>query len=278
MVILEFNGFIYLKLKNTSRVILTVAESSSPTKWINILAFVLTVIVNSLAGSTTILGGKLTAEISDANPTLITPAGYVFSIWGIIYILLGAFVVFQALPSQQGKGFQKSVGWLFVLSSIANIVWLFLWQFEYLGFSVVVIFLLLATLILIYLRLNIGKSKVSLREKLAVHVPFSVYLGWITIASIANVSVFLVSENWDGFGISADIWATLIIIVALIITLLVLAMRKDIAYSLVIIWALVGIAVKQSGNQNIVTLTEVSAIIVLVALAATIMLSKLKRK
>ena len=78
MVILEFNGFIYLKLKNTSRVILTVAEISSPVKWINILAFVLTVIVNSLAGSTTILGGKLTAEISDANPTLITPAGYVF--------------------------------------------------------------------------------------------------------------------------------------------------------------------------------------------------------
>jgi benzodiazapine receptor len=255
-----------------------VAESSIPKKWINILAFVLTVIVNSLAGSTTILGGKLTAEISDANPTLITPAGYVFSIWGIIYILLGAFVVFQALPSQQGKGFQKSVGWLFVLSSIANIVWLFLWQFEYLSFSVVVIFLLLATLILIYLRLNIGKSAVSLREKLAVHVPFSVYLGWITIASIANVSVFLVSENWDGFGIGAETWATLIIVVALILTVLVLATRKDIAYSLVIIWALVGIAVKQSGNQNIVTLTEASAIIVLVALAATILLSKLKRK
>ena len=254
------------------------AESSSPSKWINILFFVLTVIVNSLAGNTTILGGKLTAEISDANPTLITPAGYVFSIWGIIYILLGSFVVFQALPSQQGKGFQKSVGWLFVLSSIANIVWLFLWQFEYLSFSVVVIFLLLATLILIYLRLNIGKSAVSLREKLAVHVPFSIYLGWITIASIANVSVFLVSENWDGFGIGAETWATLIIVVALILTVLVLATRKDIAYSLVIIWALVGIAVKQSGNQNIVTLTEASAIIVLVALAATILLSKLKRK
>ena len=254
------------------------AESSSPSKWINILFFVLTVIVNSLAGNTTILGGKLTAEISDANPTLITPAGYVFSIWGIIYILLGSFVVFQALPSQQGKGFQKSVGWLFVLSSIANIVWLFLWQFEYLSFSVVVIFLLLATLILIYLRLNIGKSAVSLREKLAVHVPFSIYLGWITIASIANVSVFLVSENWDGFGIGAETWATLIIVVALILTVLVLATRKDIAYSLVIIWALVGIAVKQSGNQNIVTLTEASAIIVLIALAATILLIKLKRK
>jgi benzodiazapine receptor len=255
-----------------------VANNSVLLKWSNIISFVLTVIVNSLAGSTTLLGGVNTAEISDANPTLITPAGYVFSIWGIIYILLAVFVIFQALPSQREKEYTKKIGWLFVLSSLANIIWLFLWQYEILSVSIVLMFLLLATLIAIYLRLNIGKSAVSLREKLAVHVPFSVYLGWITIASIANVSVFLVSENWDGFGVSAETWATLIIIVALIITVLVLATRKDIAYSLVIIWALVGIAVKQSGNQNIVTLTEASAIIVLIALAATILLSKLKRK
>ncbi len=255
-----------------------VANNSVLLKWSNIIAFVLTVIVNSLAGSTTLLGGVNTAEISDSNPTLITPAGYVFSIWGIIYVLLGIFVIFQALPSQREKEYSKRIGWLFVLSSLANIVWLFLWQYEILSVSVILMFLLLATLIVIYLRLNIGKSVVSLREKLAVHVPFSVYLGWITIASIANVSVFLVSENWDGFGVSPETWATLIIIVALIITILVLATRKDIAYGLVIVWALVGIAVKQSGNQNIVTLTEVSAIIVLIALAATILLSKLKRK
>jgi benzodiazapine receptor len=252
------------------------AEVSSPTKWINIIAFVLTVIVNGLAGSTTILGGKFTAEISDANPTLITPAGYVFSIWGIIYILLGVFVVFQALPSQQGQAFQKKIGWLFALSSLLNIVWLFLWQYEYLVFSVVLMFLLLATLILIYLRLDIGRSDVRMREKLAVHLPFSVYLGWITIASIANVSVFLVSENWDGFGIGAETWATLIIIVALVITLLVLATRRDIAYGLVVVWALFGIAVNQSGNQSIVTLTEASAIIILLASAAVVLLSKLK--
>ena len=115
-----------------------------------------------------------------------------------------------------------------------------------------------------------------MREKLAVHMPFSVYLGWITIASIANVAVFLVSEKWDGFGISPETWATLIIIVALVITLLVLATRKDIAYSLVIVWALTGIAVNQSGTQNIVTLTEASAIIVLLAIAAIIILNKLK--
>ncbi len=254
------------------------AASSALLKWLNILAFLFTVLVNGLAGSTTILGGKNTAQISDANPTLITPAGYVFSIWGVIYILLGVFVVFQALPNEKGKEYQKRIGWLFVLSSVLNIAWLFLWQFEYLSLSVVLMFLLLATLIAIYLRLNIGKSTASLREKLAVHLPFSVYLGWITIASIANVSVTLVSVNWDCFGISPETWATLIVIVALLITLLVIATRKDVAYGLVIIWALVGIAVKQSENQNIVMITEISAIIVAVALAAVILLAILKRR
>jgi hypothetical protein len=255
-----------------------VANNPFLLKWSNIIAFVLTVIANGLAGSTTLIGGVNTAQISDSNPTLITPAGYVFSIWGIIYVLLGIFVIFQALPSQKEKEYTKKIGWLFVLSSILNIVWLFLWQYEFLSLSVVLMFLLLATLIMIYICLGIGKSPVTLREKLAIHVPFSVYLGWITIASIADVSVTLVSVNWNGFGIGPEIWATLIIIVALVITLLVLATRKDIAYALVIVWALTGIAVKQSGNQNIVTLTEASAIIVLLALAATIVLSKLKRQ
>jgi len=109
-------------------------------------------------------------------------------------------------------------------------------------------------------------------------VPFSTYLGWITIASIANVAVTLVSFKWDGFGISPETWATLIIIVALLISLLVLATRKDIAYGLVIIWALTGIAAGQSGNQNIVTVAQASAIIVLIALAAIILIPKLRRQ
>ena len=138
-------------------------------------------------------------------------------------------------------------------------------------------FLLLATLILIYMRLKIGKSAVPLREKLAVHLPFSVYLGWITIAAIANVAITLVSVNWDGLGISPETWATLIILVALLVTLLVIATRKDVAYGLVVIWALVGIGVKQSGIQNIVTITETSVIIIAITLAITILLTRLKR-
>ncbi|MGD8507159.1 MAG: tryptophan-rich sensory protein [Candidatus Bathyarchaeota archaeon] len=246
-------------------------------KWVNIIAFAMTVLVNSLAGGSTILGGKVTAEISDANPTLITPAGYVFSIWSVIYILLGTFVIFQAWPGRKERTYQKRIGWLFAFSSLVNIAWLFLWQFEYLSLSVVFMFLLLATLIAIYLRLNIGKSKAPLREKLAVHVPFSVYLGWITIASIANVTVTLVSVGWDGLGIGQETWALLIVTIALLITLLVVATRKDLAYGLVVIWAFLGIAVKQAGNQNIVAATGISAVIVAIALSLSILVSRWKR-
>jgi benzodiazapine receptor len=253
-------------------------RSSNQLRWANVSAFALMVMVNGLAGSTTIIGGRNTAQISDANPTLITPAGYVFSIWGVIYVLLGVFAVYQALPGQRASQFQSRIGWLFVLSCITNMVWLFLWQSLLLEASTVLMFLLLSTLILIYLRLGVGKSKDTIREKLAVHLPFSVYLGWITIASIANVAVTLVSVGWAGFGISPTTWATLVVAIALLISVLILATRRDLAYALVVIWALVGIAVKQSGNQNIVLLTETSAIIILLSLSATIVLSKLKRR
>jgi len=243
----------------------------------NIIFYILTIVINSLAGGTTLIGGKLTATISDSNPTLVTPAGYVFSIWGIIYILLGAFVIYQALPSRSNRGFTERIGWLFVLSSIINVVWIFFWQFEYLAVSVVLIFLLLATLIAIYVRLGVGKSKVGLDDRLAVHLPFSVYLGWITVASIANVATALVSLNWDGAGITAEIWAIFVVAVALVITALMLITRRDIAYSLVIIWALVGIAAKQSGNQTIVMLAEISTVIVAVMLLATIIIAKVRK-
>jgi translocator protein len=251
-------------------------SDSGSLRWANVSAFALTVLVNGLAGSTTIIGGRNTAQISDANPTLITPAGYVFSIWGVIYVLLGVFAVYQALPSQRGSQFRSRIGWLFVLSSIANMVWLFLWQSVLLVASTVLMFLLLSTLILIYLRLGVGKSKATIREKLAVHLPFSVYLGWITIASIANVAVTLVSVGWAGFGISQATWATLVVVVALLISILVLVTRRDLAYALVIIWALVGIAAKQSGTPAIVTLTQAGAALVAVASAATL-LTRLRR-
>ena len=253
-------------------------NNSSLFRIANIIAFCLTIVVNALAGSTTFIGGQVTADISNANFSLITPAGYVFSIWGIIYTLLGVYVVFQALPSQKGKDYQSKIGWLFVLSCLINVVWLFLWQYEYLIFSVILMFMLLATLIVIYLRLDIGKSNAKLNEKLAVHLPFSTYLGWITIAAIANVATTLVSIKWDGSGINPETWASLIIIIALFLSMMVVVTRKDVAYGLVIVWAFIGISVAQTANPSIVTLTQIGAIVVLLVLVVSIAYSKLRKK
>jgi len=225
-----------------------------------------------------VLNGRTTGQVSDLYPTLVTPAGYVFAIWGVIYILLLAFVTYQALPSKKDKPFQKQIGALFILSSLLNCVWLFLWQYNFITESVIVMFALLATLIAIYLRLNIGKTKIPLKEKLLIHLPFSVYLGWITVASIADVAATLVSYNWNGFGISPSTWAILVVAVALLITMLMLATRKDVAYALVIIWALVGIGVNHNGNQTVVTLTEVASALVAIALVATVLVSRVRKK
>ena len=243
---------------------------------LNIVAFILTIVVNGLASSVG-LNGRTTAEVSDLYSTLVTPAGYVFAIWGVIYALLLAFVVFQALPSQRGKPFLQNVSFFFVLSSVLNVSWLFLWHYDQIVLSVVLMFALLATLIAIYLRLNVGKSTVSWKEKACVNLPFSVYLGWITVASIANVAAALVSVNWDGFGLANDTWGVLVIAVALVITLTVILTRKDAAFGLVLIWALVGIAAKQSAYQDIAVAAEVSAIIIAIALVTVILFSKLKR-
>lgn len=243
----------------------------------NIAAFIITVIVNSIAGSTTLIGGVQTADVSNKYPTLVTPAGYTFAIWGIIYVLLGVFVVYSALPKQRSSGYIERIGWLFVLSSIFNITWIFAWQYEILALSVALIVGFLLTLIAIYLRLNIGKTKVPIGERLAVQLPFSVYLGWISIATIADISLTLVAYGWDGFGVAPEIWAIIVVAVALVLTMLMLGIRKDIAYALVVIWALVGISTNQT-NTNVVLATQVGAIIAAVATLAVVALLVIKRR
>jgi benzodiazapine receptor len=244
---------------------------------INVVAYVVTIAVNGLAGSTTLLGGVTSADVSDSYPTLVTPAGFTFAVWGIIYALLLVFAVYQLLPRNRSKPFLGQVGLLFGLSSAFNICWLFLWHYGYITYSVALMFALLASLILIYLRLGIGRAAVSLKERICVHLPFSVYLGWISIATIANVSVALTAAGWDGWGIEASTWAVAIICVALVLTLAVLATRKDAAFSLVVVWALVGILSKQSGYPNIVLAAEVAIAVILLAVAAVVLVSKFKR-
>jgi len=195
----------------------------------------------------------------------------------VIYILFGVFAIVQALSRDRAEIFREKIGLLFTLSCVFNVVWLFLWQFELFLASVVVMFMLLATLASIYLRLGIGKSAVRLWERIVFHLPFSVYLGWITIASIANVAVLLVSLNWNGFGLSQETWAVTIIVIALLLASLVVFTRKDIAYELVVIWALLGIAVKQSIYPAIVTTAQASAIAIGLIIGVVVLYSKLKK-
>jgi hypothetical protein len=238
----------------------------------NVVAFAAVIAVNSLAGGTTLLGGRNTADVSAAYPTLITPAGFTFSIWGIIYALLAAFIVFQLLPRHRQDKFNRDVGYFFILSSLFNITWLFLWQYEYITASVPLIFALLVTLIIAYLRLNVGRSGAPRGERICVHLPFSVYLGWITIASIADVSSGLVSVNWTGLGLSPSTWAQLVVVVAVVITLLVIGTRRDPAFGLVVVWALIGVTANQMAHPDVTMVTEASAVVVAAATLAVLCL------
>ena len=233
----------------------------------NVVATVLTILINSLS-NTSILGANTVGEISDAYPTFFTPAGYVFAIWGIIYALLLVFSIYQVLPKQQTASFLEKISVYYLLCSVANIIWIVLWVNNYVLFSTILMFLLLVSLLTIYRRLDSIGTQMSLRENLAVFLPFSVYLGWITVASIGNVAVTLVSLNWNGWGLSEVSWTILMIGVAIAVTLIMILRKRDIGFSLVLIWALLGILVKQSEVQNIV-LTAGSGIgLIVVALVA----------
>ena len=245
----------------------------------NILAVIITILINALAVILP-LNGKTTQELSDVLPNLFVPAGITFSIWGIIYILWIIFAIYQARDlfkkEEIDMPFLQQITFLFILSSIANSAWIFLWHYEYVGLSVLMMIILLLSLLAIYSRLNIGHSISSMAEKICVQVPFSVYLGWITVATIANITAFLVSVNWDGFGISPLNWTIIIIAVGTLLTILMLVLRKDIAFSLVVLWAFFGIWMKRTTlpnsaiDMNVVTTITIAIIFIVIGLLAVI--------
>ncbi|MGC9334951.1 MAG: tryptophan-rich sensory protein [Anaerolineae bacterium] len=235
----------------------------------NVLALVATIVLNGLANALP-LNGLTTGEISDRFDVYFVPAGYVFSIWGLIYLALSAFAVYQALPSQRDNPRLRSIGYLFALSCVANIAWLFFWHYELFPLTIVAMVALLLLLIAVYLRLGIGSTAVSTIEKWLVRVPFSIYLGWVTVATVANATSLLDYLNWDGWGISPEIWTVIMLLITTAITWAVALTRGDIAYTLVIVWALVGIAVKHASTPIVSTTAWITTAVV--ALAAAVAL------
>ncbi|MFU8772187.1 MAG: tryptophan-rich sensory protein [Anaerolineales bacterium] len=222
-----------------------------------VLLVLATIVVNGLANALP-LNGLTTGEISDRFEVYFVPAGYVFSIWGLIYLGLIAYAIYQALPSQRHNPRLRSIAGFFVLASFANIAWLFLWHYEQFPWTLAAMLLLLLCLIAIYLRLGTGLGKVPFAETWLVRLPFSIYLGWISVATIANVTSLLDYLNWDGFGLSPEAWMLIILAVVVVIAGLMSFTRRDIAYVLVILWALAGIALKHISVTLVSTATWVA--------------------
>ena len=221
--------------------------------FINFIGFAAVVIVNALAVLLPI-NNRSTQELSDKYPNLFVPAGITFSIWGIIYILLLLFTIYQfaaAFKKNSGeRGIFEKIGILFFISCIFNVAWILAWHYEIVWLSLIIMALLLISLISIYVRLGTGRTEIRNSQKILVNIPFSVYLGWITIAAIANATALLVKINWNKFGIGDQLWTIIVIAVGVAITLIILFSRNDIFYCLVVVWALAGILLKRMADSS----------------------------
>lgn len=235
-------------------------------KLITVGSTFLMIIINLLSNALPI-NNQTTAAISDSFKVYFVPAGYVFSIWGIIYIGLLAFNAF-VLKSRSNR-LTNQILIAAIVSNIANSVWIFLWHYNQPVISVLAMLVLLISLIYIYLNFN-SRKDLTKNEYYFVKIPFSIYLGWISVATIANITVALYSLDWNGFGISDVNWAVIMVIVAAALSLLMLLRHRDIFFSAVIVWALVGIGVKFS-NIRILNITAfVCAIAIFVFVIYTI--------
>jgi benzodiazapine receptor len=235
---------------------------------VNVVAVLATIVVNALANILP-LNGLNTGEISDRFKVFFVPAGYVFSIWGLIYLGLIGFAVYQALPAQRENPRLLRMGYLFALSCAANIAWLFLWHYEQFALTLVAMFALLGLLIAIYLVLGIGKTSVSNGEKWLVRLLFSVYLGWISVATIANVTSTLDYVQWSGWGVSAQAWAVIMLVVGVVVAGLMAFTRGEVAFLLVLVWAFAGIGVKQATFPLVSIAAYVAAVLVVALLIAS---------
>jgi hypothetical protein len=253
----------------------------------NTLSLVFALLINGLAGSG-VFGGKSVGDVSARYDTLITPAGYAFAIWGLIYLLLLLFVGYQWyawLRNREDIALKQTGPW-FALGNIANGLWIVVWLNEYLGLSVLLIFILLFSLIMLTIRLRLETWDAPVRIIAFVWWPICLYLGWIVLASVANVTVYLVSVNWEGGFLSPLAWALIMIGIATAIYLLLVFTRNMREAALVGIWAFIAIAVRQGARHPEIAYTALGASAILLIVIswhgyknrATSPLKKLQRR
>jgi hypothetical protein len=230
-----------------------------------IVGVVLTLFVNYLA-TVGYLNGVTPPEISDALLTKFTPANYAFAIWSVIYTFVIGFAIYQALPSQRDNPKLEGVRELFILSCAFNILWTFAWHYEFYILSLIFMIGILLTMIAIYLREGIGRPASSWGERLLVHLPFSLYLAWIAVATIANAASLLVYYNWAAFGIDDSLWSAIMILIAAVIGAAVLWKRANAAYAAVYVWAVFAITVRYA-NDTPINVAAYTGIVIVIAAA-----------
>ena len=205
--------------------------------------------------------------ISDKYPTLITPAGYAFAIWSLIYFGLIVFSIYQALPQNAAR--YAKIRTVYILNCAANCAWIFLWHYEQILASLIVMFVLLGTLVFINVKLLKTDSPT---EYWLARVPFNVYFGWITVATILNFTVALVYLSVKTSDFATSILASVLIITATLIGIIIRFKLANAVYPVTIAWALTAIAVKQSGQTTMIVVCAAFCVIVLLISALTILL------
>jgi hypothetical protein len=236
---------------------------------ITVATFIATVAINAAANIVPI-NDQQTGEISDRFEVYVIPAGYVFSIWSVIYLGLLAFTIYQALPGRRADPVLRSLGYLPALTGVLNTAWLLLWHYELFALTVPVMLLLLGTLIAIHLRLWERRDAVRGVPFWVIRVPFSIYLGWITVATIANIAQTSAALGFEGFGLPAPLIGAAVLVVGLAIAVTFVLRYRDIAYGLVIVWAYAGIVVKELDTLLVAVVAGGSAVLVGVSIAAAI--------
>lgn len=230
-----------------------------------VVALVSTIVINALANILP-LNGQNTGELSDQFPVLFTPAGYVFSIWSLIYLGLIAYAIYQALPSRRFDPVLQRIAYPFIISSVANCAWIFAWHYNMVPLSLGIMLALLVTLIVIYARLYPHFPTASTVQRWLVHVPFRIYLGWITVATIVNVTVVLYDAGWGGFGLAPTTWFLVMSVVGTVVALFFSVGLRDMVYPLVIAWAYVGQYAKHGDMPTVQWMALSMAVLILLSL------------
>ena len=238
---------------------------------LNWLCFLGVIAVNALANILPI-NGYNTGEVSGFYPNAFVPAGFTFSIWGLIYLLLLSYNIaftFYTLKKEEYKkayAFIEQINVPFLITCCLNMAWILAWHFLQIELSVLIMLLFLSTLIQLFLKSKSYVNDLTATQKIVLHTPFMVYLGWISVATIANLTALLVSYKWDAFGVSEVYWSVMMMGIAVLLALIMLKKYQIIEYALVVTWALWGIRARQGPIYPLIQSIATVSIVYLLAM------------